>query len=97
MASTAKYILGFLFAIGYNHPKESSKHTAPMPDCPPDVYKCKDNCEKNKWNILGLNDRLYWFRRFWTFLPAVLPGEIAKNGKKLRKITRQLWTVGAQL
>lgn len=75
----------FLFAIGYNHPKESSKHTAPMPDCPPDVYKCKDNCEKNKWNILGLNDRLYWFRRFWTFLPAVLPGEIAKKWEEIEE------------
>ncbi len=75
----------FLFAVAYNHPKETTKHSKPMPDCPPDIYKCKDKCEKNKWNVLSLNDRLYWFRRFWSFLPAVLPGEIAKKWEEVEK------------
>jgi hypothetical protein len=75
----------FLFAVAYNHPKESSKHSKPMPDCPKEVYKCKDTCEKNKWNVLGLNDRIYWFKRFWSFLPAVLPGEMAKKWKEAEK------------
>ena len=73
----------FLFAVGYNHPKETTAHSKPMPDCPVDVYKCTDKCEKNKWNVLGLRDRLYWFKRFWLFLPVVLPGEIAKRWKEL--------------
>jgi hypothetical protein len=66
----------FLFAVAYNHPKETSRSSAPMPDCPKDVYKCKDKCEKNKWNILSLSERTYWFKRFWSCLPAVLPLEI---------------------
>ncbi len=75
----------FLFAVAYNHPKEASKHSKPMPDCPPDVYKCKDKCEQNKWNVLGLDDRLYWFRRFWSFLPAVLPEEIARKWEEVEE------------
>jgi hypothetical protein len=78
-------IWDFLFAIGYNHPKETIAHSKPMPECPKDVYKCKDKCEKNKWNILSLSDRLYWFRRFWSFLPAVFPEEIAKRWKDIEK------------
>jgi hypothetical protein len=75
----------FLFAVAYNHPKESALHSKPMPDCPKEVYKCKDKCEKNKWNVLSLNDRIYWYRRFWSFLPAVLPEEIAKKWKEVEK------------
>ena len=75
----------FLFAVGYNHPKETTHHSKPMPDCPKEVYKCKDKCEKNKWNVLGLNDRIYWFRRFWSFLPAALPKEIAKKWEEVEK------------
>jgi hypothetical protein len=69
----------FLFAVGYNHPKETTPHSKPMPDCPPEVYTCKDKCEKNKWNVLDIKDRIYWFRRFWSFLPAVLPLGIWKR------------------
>lgn len=75
----------FLFAVAYNHPKESSLHSKPMPDCPKEIYKCKDKCEKNKWNVLSLSDRLYWFRRFWLYLPAVLPAEIARRWKEVEK------------
>jgi hypothetical protein len=67
----------FLFAVAYNHPKETTAHSKPMPECPKEVYNCKDKCEKNKWNVLSQTDRIYWFRRFWSFLPAVLPAEIA--------------------
>ena len=66
----------FLFAVAYNHPKESTKHSTPMPDCPKEIYKCKDNCEKNKWNILPYRERIVWFKRFWCYLPVVLPSEI---------------------
>jgi len=75
----------FLFAVAYNHPKESILHSKPMPDCPKEVYKCKDKCEKNKWNVLSLSDRLYWFRRFWLYLPAVLPTEIARRWEEVEK------------
>jgi len=66
----------FLFAVAYNHPKETHLHSKPMPNCPPDIYKCTDVCEKNKWNLLSLRDKLYWFNQFWLFLPAVMPGII---------------------
>ena len=71
----------FLFAVAYNHPKESKNE--PMPDCPKDVLRCKDKIEKNKWNVLGKRDRLYWYTRFWSNLPAVLPEEISKKWKKI--------------
>lgn len=76
----------FLFAVAYNHPKESSKHSKPMPDCPSDIHKFKDKCEKNKWNVLSYDDRLYWFKRFWSHLPAVLPLEIWKKWKEVERI-----------
>lgn len=75
----------FLFAVAYNHPKEITTHSKPIDNCPSYVYKCKDKCEKNKWNILSLSDRLYWFKRFWMFLPAVLPVEIAKKWEEIEK------------
>ena len=71
----------FLFAVAYNHPRDTKY--VPLPNCPKGVYTCKDKCEKNKWNILSVRDRLYWFKRFWAFLPVVLPREIAKKWKEL--------------
>jgi hypothetical protein len=53
-----------------------------MPDCPPEVHRCKDKCEKNKWNVLPLKDRVYWFKRFWSCLPAVLPIPIGEKWKE---------------
>ena len=75
-------IWDFLFAVAYHHPKNS--YSEPMPDCPKDVYKCKDKCEKNKWNVLCVKDKMYWFKRFWSFLPVVLPHEIAKKWKEVK-------------
>jgi hypothetical protein len=71
----------FLFAVAYNHPKEANSEA--MPDCPKEVLICKDKCEKNKWNVLGRRDKLYWFRRFWSYLPVVLPEEIADRWRKV--------------
>ena len=75
----------FLFSVAYNHPKESTKHSKPMPNCPTSVKHCNDICEKNKWNVLGKRERLYWFKRFWDFLPAVLPLEIQKKWVEIQK------------
>ena len=73
----------FLFAVAYNHPIQTTPHSKPMPDCPAEVYQCNDKCEKNKWNVLPPRDRMYWFTRFWSLLPAVLPVEIAKKWKEV--------------
>jgi Erv1 / Alr family len=67
----------FLFAVAYNHPKETSRHSTPMPNCPEAAYTCKDKCTRNKWNTLDTQERLVWFRRFWERIPEVLPGDIA--------------------
>lgn len=69
----------FLFAIAYNHPKESSRHSKPMPNCPQDINKCTDECEKNKWNTLDLQRRMKWYTTFWKILPAVLPPKICSK------------------
>jgi hypothetical protein len=71
-----KVFWNFLFAVAYNHPKETNLSTKPMPDCPKEVFKCNDPCEKNKWNVLDFETRLRWFKRFWLLLPAVFPEEI---------------------
>lgn len=62
----------FLFAIAYNHPKEASRHTSPMPECPPRAKTCKSIRIRNKWNTLPFRPRLHWYKRFWETLPAVL-------------------------
>ena len=72
----------FLFAVAYNHPKDTHSQSAPMPNCPPEMRTCEDKCEKNKWNVLPLKDRLYWFKRFWFYLPAVLPIPIWKQWER---------------
>ena len=79
----------FLFAVAYHHPKESFP-SAPMPDCPPDAHRCKDVREKNKWNVLGWRKRMHWFRRFWVFLPAVLPVEIGRRWKEVESTNRSM-------
>ena len=75
----------FLFAVAYNHPQDTHSQSAPMPDCPPEVHRCKDKCEKNKWNVLPLKDRLYWFTRFWSYLPVVLPSSMGNMWKEAQK------------
>jgi len=98
----------FLFAIAYNHPKETTAHSKPMPDCPPDIHQCKDKCEKNKWNVLDVKDRTYWFVRFWSLLPAVLPVNIQQKWKEVeirnppklscrRSILAWLWRMRCEL
>ena len=67
----------FLFAVGYNHPKQTP--SKPMPDCPKGIKTCRDKTELNKWNVLPLDDRMKWYNRFWISLPVILPHEIAKR------------------
>lgn len=66
----------FLFSVAYNHPKESSRHSKPMPDCPKVAYTCKNLMEKNKWNILSPDKRQNIFEHFWILLPKCLGPEI---------------------
>ena len=62
-----------------------------MPDCPSNVKICKDITEKNKWNVLGKGVRMLWFKRFWHYLPVVLPKEIQKNWiEALKKVRPNL-------
>ena len=72
----------FLFSVGYNHPKKKHRDSTPMPNCPSGIKHSKDKCEKNKWNVLSLKDKNLWYRRFWEYLPAVLPAEIALHWKE---------------
>lgn len=76
------YFWDFLFSIAYHHPKEKHLYLKPMPNCPREVFTCKDSCEKNKWNVLPLKERIIWFERFWSLLPAVLPSDIKIRWKK---------------
>lgn len=62
----------FLFSTAYNHPKEASRHSKPMPNCPEAVYRCKNIIEKNKWNILPVSKRQEIFEQFWILLPRCM-------------------------
>jgi len=84
----------FLFAIGYHYPKYIK--VEPMPNSPP-IEECKgDTCEMNKWNVLPVKERMIWYKRFWSLLPAVLPSEIATRWQHLR-ITPTLYSRQATL
>lgn len=75
----------FLFSVAYHHPYERQLYSEPMPDCPPIAKKdpkALPSCEKNKWNLLPRKERMAWFRRFWSVLPAVLPSPLASQWKK---------------
>jgi len=63
----------FLFAVAYNHPKEASRHSTPMPDCPPEAKHCRDLKERNKWNVMTADERMPYYRRFWDLIPVVMP------------------------
>ena len=69
----------FLFSVAFNHPKESSQHSKPMPDCPISVYKCKNTAEKNKWNVLSAEKRQEIFEHFWILLPKCLGEELGSK------------------
>ena len=62
----------FLFAVAYNHPKEASKGSTPIKDCPPHVDECNDPCIKNRWNKLDPKTRMRWYMQFWDTLPATM-------------------------
>lgn len=75
----------FLFSVAYHHPYERHLYAEPMPDCPPDVKRNATtlaSCDKNKWNLLPRGERMAWFQRFWSALPAVLPPTIAVHWKR---------------
>lgn len=63
----------FLFSVAYNHPKEASKNSSPMPDCPPEAVGCDSNAERNKWNTMTAAERMPYYKRFWDLLPVVMP------------------------
>lgn len=63
----------FLFSIAYNHPKEASKNSSSMPDCPVEAVNCSDLIERNKWNTLTEDERMPYYNRFWELLPVVMP------------------------
>jgi len=66
----------FLFAVAYNHPKEASRKSKPMPDCPPAAHTCDDPCVRNRWNTLDPKTRMQWYEQFWKHLPVALGPEL---------------------
>lgn len=76
------YVWDFLFSVAYHHPKEKQLYSKPIPECPKEVQHCKDSIEKNKWNVLPLNERMEWFTKFWTLLPAIFSKELSREWKK---------------
>lgn len=81
------YFWDFLFSVAYHHPKEKQLYSKPIPECPKEVPTCTDSIEKNKWNVLPMKERMYWFCQFWTLLPAVFSMELSTEWKNAMKVT----------
>ena len=79
----------FLFSVAYNHPKEASRKSKPLPDCPPEAHTCADPCIRNKWNTLDPKTRQQWYEQFWTTLPSALGPEIGELWQKALAATRK--------
>ena len=77
----------FLFAVAYNHPKETKYHSTPMPECPEAVFKCTNGSEQNKWNILPYKVRISWYKKFWKSLPKIFGNEFAGKWQEAERIT----------
>lgn len=61
----------FLFSIADNHP--ASSPSKPMPDAPETPPKTKE--ERNKYNLLTIQERKDALYEFWKSIPDVLPFE----------------------
>ena len=79
----------FLFAVAYNHPKEASRSSKPMPECPPQAHTCADPCVRNKWNTLPADKRFKWYEQFWDTLPAALGPELEGAWRKAEEKTHR--------
>ena len=77
----------FLFSVGYGHPKESSKKSKPMPDCPPFAKKCKSKKIRNQWNTLNAKDRIPYYKQFWYSLPNVLEPALEITWRRALEMT----------
>lgn len=77
----------FLFAVAYNHPKETQRQSKPMPNCPESVYTCVNNSEKNKWNILPYSVRMRFYKKFWALLPEVFGTSLKTTWIRAEEIT----------
>jgi hypothetical protein len=66
----------FLFSIADSYP--GSAPSKPMPDTPADTSDLSVK-QQNRYNLLGNTERVSWFRRFWKFLPNVLPFPLWTN------------------
>ena len=79
----------FLFSVAYNHPKEASRTSEPIKDCPPTALKCSDPCTQNRWNTLPADQRIHWYKQFWDTLPAVLGPVLGPEWRSVETTTRR--------
>jgi len=65
----------FLFSIAENHPfSKGVKSSLPMTGAPR-LEDAKTSEERNRWNIMKVEERMKYFKRFWKSLVLVLPFE----------------------
>lgn len=61
----------FLFSIAENHPfSHSAKNSSPMPDTPSGTLTPE---EKNEFNMMTPEERMPYYKRFWTSFEGALP------------------------
>ena len=95
----------FLFSIASNHPhSRAGRNSSPMPDMPPEMVRTKDPVKRNRWNIMTPEERMPFYRAFWSCAGDVLPFEEWREAwrscsPKLQKVghrkkwMRELWRI----
>jgi hypothetical protein len=63
----------FLFSVAEAHPLSRQLRTSVPIQGHPAIERISDPLERNRWNIMEPQERLIYYKQFWTLLPSVLP------------------------
>ena len=93
----------FLFSIAENHPfSRAGNSSIPLINAPP-LSELTTPLLRNRWNNMESEERIKYYREFWTLLPKVLPfDEWRKGWGEIECSTRKdtlasLWRVRSSL
>jgi hypothetical protein len=62
----------FLFSVADTHPMgRTGRNTTPLQGAPESAYTTP--LLRNRWNVMDSEERLTYYKKFWTMLPGVFP------------------------
>lgn len=62
----------FMTSVAFSTPTASYKAT-PMPDTPEELPAHLNAAERNRYNLMGRDERLRFLKRWWGMIPSILP------------------------